>query len=60
IAGLEAQISLMEQQLAEPEHAADADLFQQYGIRKHEVEQKMYEWELLGEQLEQLRTQLQN
>ena len=48
IAALEAQQAEIEQQLAIPENQTP-DLFQRYESVKHQIEQKMYEWELLNE-----------
>ncbi len=51
---LENDIKALEEKMSKPENAADASLFQEYGKKKHELEQKMYEWELLSEELENL------
>ena len=51
---LENDIKALEEKMSQPENAADASLFQEYGKKKHELEQKMYEWELLSEELENL------
>ncbi len=51
---LESDIKTLEERMSQPENAADASLFQEYGKKKHELEQKMYEWELLSEELENL------
>ncbi len=51
---LENDIKALEEKMSLPENAADASLFQEYGKKKHELEQKMYEWELLSEELENL------
>ena len=48
IAQLEAQQAEIEQQLAIPENQTP-ELFQKYETVKHQIEQKMYEWELLSE-----------
>ena len=48
IAQLEAQQAEIEQQLAFPENQTP-ELFQKYETVKHQIEQKMYEWELLSE-----------
>ncbi len=52
IEALEAELALLEVKLQEPEKANDSNLFQAYGKKKRELEQKMYEWEILGEELE--------
>ena len=48
IAQLEAQQAEIEQQLTFPENQTP-ELFQKYETVKHQIEQKMYEWELLSE-----------
>ena len=55
---IEAEIAEMEEMLQKPENVADGTLFQKYEAKKHELEQKMYEWEILGEEAEQLKAQL--
>jgi len=48
IAALEAQQAQMEQLLATPENQT-AENFQKYESIKHQIEQKLYEWEILSE-----------
>ena len=48
IAALEEQQAEMEQQLSDPQNQT-AELFQKYESIKHQIEQKMYEWEILQE-----------
>ena len=48
IAALEAQQAEIEQLLAEPGNQTQ-ELFQKYESVKHQIEQKLYEWELLSE-----------
>ena len=55
---IEAEIAELEEMLQKPENVADGTLFQKYEAKKHELEQKMYEWEILGEETEQLKAQL--
>lgn len=55
ISKLEAEIAQMEKQFAGGESSAEA--VQTYQKAKHTLEQKMYEWELLGEELEQLKSE---
>ncbi|MBQ3896288.1 MAG: ABC-F family ATP-binding cassette domain-containing protein, partial [Paludibacteraceae bacterium] len=55
---IEAEIAEMEEMLQKLENVADGTLFQKYEAKKHELEQKMYEWEILGEETEQLKAQL--
>ena len=49
IAQLEAQQAEIEQQLALPENQT-AEMFQKYENIKHQIEQKMYEWEILSDE----------
>ena len=58
IANLEAEIADLERKLQNPDFAADNAHFALYEKKKHLLEQKMYEWELLAEELEQMRTML--
>ena len=44
----------MEKQLSDPVNQTQEN-FDQYAGLKHKLEQRMYEWELLSEQLEQLQ-----
>ena len=48
IAALEEQQAQLEQLLAQPENQT-AENFQKYESVKHQIEQKLYEWELLNE-----------
>ena len=48
IAALEAQQAEIEQLLALPENQTQ-ELFQKYESVKHQIEQKLYEWEILSE-----------
>ena len=48
IAALEAQQTEIEQLLSEPENQTP-EMFQKYETIKHQIEQKMYEWEILSE-----------
>ena len=58
IADLEAEIADLERKLQNPDFAADNANFALYEKKKHLLEQKMYEWHLLAEELEQMRTML--
>ena len=49
IAQLEAQQAEIEQQLALPENQT-AEMFRKYENIKHQIEQKMYEWEILSDE----------
>ncbi len=55
IANLEAEIADLEIKLQNPDFAADSTNFALYEKKKHNLEQKMYEWELLNEELETLQ-----
>lgn len=55
---LESRIKEIENQLSDPEKAQDADLFQTYERLKRELEQKMYEWEILNEEAERARADI--
>ncbi len=64
VADSEAEINAVEQRIAEietelqnPENATNTALFDEYKKKKHELEQKMYEWELLSEELETVKAQ---
>lgn len=48
IAALETQQAEIEQQLALPENQTQ-EMFQKYESIKHQIEQKLYEWEILSE-----------
>ena len=48
IAALEAQQAEMEQLLSLPENQTQEN-FQRYESVKHQIEQKMYEWEILND-----------
>jgi ATP-binding cassette subfamily F protein 3 len=53
IAALEQKIVKMDQMLAET-NGSDPEIFKKYDQMKREIEQKMYEWELLHEELKEL------
>lgn len=54
---IEQRIAEIETELQNPENATNAALFDEYQKKKHELEQKMYEWELLSEELETVKAQ---
>jgi ATP-binding cassette subfamily F protein 3 len=54
VSELEQQLAQIEAQLAQPQ-APDSTLLSDYQSKQHLLEQKMYEWELLSEQLEELK-----
>ncbi len=49
IAGLEKEQTDIEHKLSLPENQTDTELFQRYEHIKREIEQKMYEWEILSD-----------
>lgn len=53
---LETELAEIEQKLSQPE-APSTELLDSYQNKKHLLEQKMYEWEILAEQLEQMKSQ---
>lgn len=53
IATLETEIAQLETELHDPAKAADGSLFKTYEKKKRELEQKMYEWEVLSEELDE-------
>ncbi|MDL2262880.1 ABC-F family ATP-binding cassette domain-containing protein [Bacteroidales bacterium OttesenSCG-928-I21] len=56
ISGLETEIKDLETKMSSGTH--DEDVFSSYNKRKRELEQLMYEWEILTEQLEELKTEM--
>jgi len=54
ISKFEDEIAEMDKQLENPEKASDTVFIQLYQRKKRELEQKVYEWELLSEELEEL------
>jgi len=57
IAGLESVIKEMDKELQQPEKAADNEYILLYQKKQRELEQKVYEWEILCEELEELKAQ---
>lgn len=56
IALLENEIAEIENMLQDPAKACDAELYTRHKKKQHELEQKMYEWEILSEQLEKMKS----
>lgn len=54
ISKFETEIAEMDKQLEHSEKASDNEYIQLYQRKKRELEQKVYEWELLSEELEEL------
>lgn len=57
INSIEKRIAEIEVELQDPQNAKNTALFEEYKKKKHELEQKMYEWELLSEELETVKAQ---
>lgn len=55
IAALEADIKQMESQLQQPEKASDGEFVMLFQKKQRELEQKLYEWEILSEALEEIK-----
>jgi ATP-binding cassette subfamily F protein 3 len=55
IAEIEAEIADFNKKLNIAENAANPDFIQKYQNKQRELEQKMYEWEILSEEAEKLR-----
>ncbi len=55
---LEEEITEMQTKLSNPEKASDAEFVMQLQKRERELEQKMYEWEISSEKLEELKAKL--
>ena len=51
---LEVEIQKMQEKLQEPENASDAEFIILLQKIERELEQRMYEWEILSEKLEEL------
>jgi len=58
VSGIETELAEMDKQLQLPEKASDNDYILLYQKKQRELEQKMYEWELLSEELEELNNQI--
>jgi ATP-binding cassette subfamily F protein 3 len=55
ISAMEAEIKQMESQLQQPEKASNGDFVISFQKKQRELEQKLYEWEILSETLEELK-----
>jgi ATP-binding cassette subfamily F protein 3 len=53
---IENQLVEIEKKLEDPQYATDENLFAEYKKRQHELKQKMYEWEIMSEEMENLKT----
>ena len=57
ISNLEAEIAEMDKMLQLPEKASDTDYIMLYQKKQREMEQKVYEWEILSEEVENLKSE---
>jgi len=55
IQNIEKELADMNEKLQLPTYAADSEFIIQYQKKQRELEHKMYEWELLNEELEELK-----
>jgi ATP-binding cassette subfamily F protein 3 len=58
IANLEAEIAKMDELLQLPEKASDNEYIMLYQRKQRELEQKVYEWEILCEELEEIKASI--
>jgi len=58
IQNIEKELADMNEKLQLPEYAADSEFIILYQKKQRELEHKMYEWELLNEELEELKNAL--
>ncbi|MBN2765224.1 MAG: ABC-F family ATP-binding cassette domain-containing protein [Paludibacteraceae bacterium] len=58
ISAHESELSDMNKKLELPEFASDSDFIMLYQKKQRELEQKMYEWEILSENLDTLKAEL--
>ncbi|MDP4239819.1 MAG: ABC-F family ATP-binding cassette domain-containing protein [Bacteroidota bacterium] len=55
VSGLETELAKIEKQLELPQHASDNEFILSYQKKQRELEQRVYEWELLSEELETIK-----
>ena len=58
IATYESDLEAMNKQLELPEYASDSDFIMAYQKKQRELEHKMYEWEILSEEVEKLKAEV--
>jgi ATP-binding cassette subfamily F protein 3 len=58
IATYETELADMNKMLEQPKYASDSEFIISYQKKQRELEHKMYEWELLSEELENLKSEL--
>ena len=54
----ESDLEAMNKQLELPEYASDSDFIMSYQKKQRELEHKMYEWEILSEEVEKLKAEV--
>ena len=54
----ESDLETMNKQLELPEYASDSDFIMSYQKKQRELEHKMYEWEILSEEVEKLKAEV--
>ncbi|NDV46151.1 ABC transporter ATP-binding protein [Paludibacter sp. 221] len=59
IGQMETELSVLAKELESPEKASDPDFILSYNKKQRELEQKMYEWEILSEDLESLKANIE-
>jgi ATP-binding cassette subfamily F protein 3 len=58
VSACEAEIANMDKLLELPENASDNEFIQRYQKKQRELEQKLYEWEILSEEADTLKAEL--
>ena len=58
VSALEDEIAAMVKQLELPEYASDNDYIMLYQKKQREMEQKVYEWEILSEEVDNLKAEV--
>ena len=58
VSACEAEIAHMDKLLELPENASDNEFIQRYQKKQRELEQKIYEWEILSEEADTLKAEL--
>jgi ATPase components of ABC transporters with duplicated ATPase domains len=58
VSACEAEIAHMDKLLELPENASDNEFIQRYQKKQRELEQKIYEWEILSEEADTLKSEL--
>jgi len=58
VSALEDELANMVKQLEMPEYASDNDYIMLYQKKQREMEQKVYEWEILSEEADNLKAEV--